>query len=488
MSDPLPWLDRAVRYFDDTRRPVVVAGLIAFGAGFLLLLKWGPGGVTGWVAVVFLLIAVLVVLVLAFSVLRAVLVQPAVRLVDAGKVTGGRVVIGIHAARTGIDFGMLEIPGDTGLPLGGLKTKELISRQVRPWSGMGREAIYSDITDAVTGMVEAHQGMEIDAVVIALPGLVYVGRRSLQTSAGGLPPNSLVAEEVAQRLVNASPAVVKAFRRPEDATALAQRIFVDNDARSLGRYLLNRQPADWRNYACLLVSDGVGSALVFDQRLYYGSYCASGEAGHQTLQLSANSVISALRRDQGLGSELRVPDCRCRKTGLHFEMVANDSGVSRLARAIGPETYGRLAESLKREPGDLLPIGVLLELGAISLGHSVPGNRFDKTLVGKLDDDEHREFFSRLVDEYARLLTIGLANLVNVLDLDNVVLTGPVVGAFDTIDGFSQALQKYRAAYILREDRVGLKIDPRLASWIWAGAALAIRDPEYGRLVAESGK
>ncbi len=161
-------------------------------------------------------------------------------------------------------------------------------------------------------------------------------------------------------------------------------------------------------------------------------------------------------------------------------MIANDVGVVSMAQALNPKIFGGLAEALGLAPENVMRYDVLLAAAERSLGSEAPAHlQLPAAVADLVDSDAYRTYFAAFVNQYARLLAIGAANLVNVLDLDNVVFTGPVVSAFDRIDMFSQRLQAYRAQYVIREDRVGMPIEPHLADHIWEGAALVIRDLDY---------
>ncbi len=484
MGETTSLLERLAESLDDDRRPLafVAAGAVAAGIAVRSL---GGKGFAMWIGNSFLILAVVCGVILLIAVApaafrRRVGAQADHAQADQSRATvGGRVILGVHAGRSAIEYGAVLIDGDPGQPLGGLPVKEIIPTRTRAHPGSGREAVYQSIAGALVDLIRDIGDRTVDAVAIALPGLVDVRERTLESSAGGLPPNSQVANEVARRIIKDHPAAAHKFGLT-DVAALAGRIYLDNDARAIGRYVVNQRRQGWHNYACILVSEGVGSCLILGSRVYYGSFTGAGETGHQTLQLSDDRVLHLGGSTGDSAAELVVPDCRCRKAGLHFEMIANDVGVVSMAQALNPKIFGGLAEALGLAPENVMRYDVLLAAAERSLGSEAPAHlQLPAAVADLVDSDAYRTYFAAFVNQYARLLAIGAANLVNVLDLDNVVFTGPVVSAFDRIDMFSQRLQAYRAQYVIREDRVGMPIEPHLADHIWEGAALVIRDLDY---------
>jgi predicted NBD/HSP70 family sugar kinase len=485
MGDTTSLLERLAESLDEARRPLafVAAGAVVAGIAVRSL---GGKGFSLWIGNSFLILAVV-----SGVVLFAVVVPPAFRRrvgaqTDQPRVTvGGRVILGVHAGRTAIEYGAALIDGNPGQPLGGLHINEIIPTRTRAHPGSGREAVYKSIAGALVDLLRDIGDHTVDAAAIALPGLVNVRERTLESSAGGLPPNSQVANEVARRILHDDPAVARIFGLASgDVAALAARIYLDNDARSIGRYVVNQRRQDWHNYACILVSEGVGSCLILGSRIYYGSFTGAGETGHQTLQLSDDHVLHLGETMGDSAAQLVVPDCRCRKAGLHFEMIANDVGVVSMAQALNPKKFADLAEALGVASENVMRYDVLLAAAERSLGTEAPAHlQLPRAAADLVDSDAYRTYFAAFINQYARLLAIGAANLVNVLDLDNVVFTGPVVSAFDRLDMFSQRLQAYRAQYVIREDRVGMPIEPDLADHIWEGAALVIRDLDYADFI-----
>jgi predicted NBD/HSP70 family sugar kinase len=254
---------------------------------------------------------------------------------------------------------------------------------------------------------------------------------------------------------------------------VAGKIHIDNDSRCIGRSLLNSYPAE-RDFASIYVGKGVGSAIVLDGRLYFGAHGFAGECGHQVVDLDGEIILPGLQR------ELYTPVCACGKDGIHYESLVNDSGVVRLASSIDPELFARLNAVLtKPSPSDLQCLSLLEVAKSIFVDEDEgigPRTELVKSLAetGRL-----YQFFTTLRDRYAQLLTLGVANTVNTLDLSSVFMCGPLIESFDQLPGFREQLEYWRKRYVFREGHVGLRIEHDAAHRAWIGAALMFRDPAY---------
>jgi predicted NBD/HSP70 family sugar kinase len=315
----------------------------------------------------------------------------------------------------------------------------------------------------------------VDGVGLAVPGLVDISHGVLQESPGGLTPGP-VAVEIARLLARPGHGAARMFGIELDpgASLIAEiigRIQIDNDSRCIGRHLLNTYPAE-RDFVSIYVGKGVGSAIVLDGRLYFGAHGFAGECGHQVVSLDGQIILPGLQR------ELHATTCACRKEGTHYESLVNDSGVVRLASSIDPELFAMMDAMLAPPSRSDLDCASLLEVTKSILvdEDSSPMTELVKSLAeaGRL-----YHFAATLRDRYAQLLTVGVANTVNTLDLGSVFMCGPLIESFDQLPGFREELEYWRKKYVFREGRVGIRVEHDAAHHAWMGAALLFRDAAY---------
>lgn len=184
--------------------------------------------------------------------------------------------------------------------------------------------------------------------------------------------------------------VVEPFRR-----ALGLPVYIDNDVRAHTR-------GEWRlgagrgvdHFILLTLGTGIGSGIVLRGDLYTGPTESAGEAGHQTL----------------------VPDghlCGCGNRGC-LETLAAGPGIARSARAAlaGPDgPASRLWPLYSAEPDRLTAADVG---AAAAAGDSLA---------------------TAVLAEAGRWLGIGLANIINILNPDLVIIGGGVAAAGELLLG-----------------------------------------------------
>jgi glucokinase len=135
---------------------------------------------------------------------------------------------------------------------------------------------------------------------------------------------------------------------------------------------------------------GIGAGCIVDGRLLRGAHGFAGEPGHMVVDPTG-------------------PPCPCGRRGC-WERFASGTGLGRLARdaALG----GRLDAAVELAGGNAEAV----------LGEHV-------TAAARSGD---REALA-VLDEFARWIAIGLANLINVLDPSLIVIGGGVVEAADLV-------------------------------------------------------
>ena len=157
----------------------------------------------------------------------------------------------------------------------------------------------------------------------------------------------------------------------------------DNDMAALAEYSYGR----YKNSSELVtvnVGYGIGAGLIINHQIYHGHGFGAGEIGHVTVVEDGEQ-------------------CRCGNRGC-LETVASSRAITQRARLIAESGKGSL-------PGILAP-----SLDEINIQHVVQAYLAgDQTL-------------QPLVDEAGRYLGIALANLVGVLSIEHILLSGSVAG------------------------------------------------------------
>ena len=141
-----------------------------------------------------------------------------------------------------------------------------------------------------------------------------------------------------------------------------------------------------RNVICITLGTGVGGGIILDGTLWRGTEGSAGEIGHTTVEPFGG------------------PQCKCGNTGC-IEMFASATAVVRMTR-----------ESLSEFPKSILHNH---ELTARTV--------YD---AAKLGDILALEVFKRV----GKYLGVGLANLINVLGPEVIVIGGGVANAWDLFE------------------------------------------------------
>ncbi|MFH1999826.1 MAG: ROK family protein [Planctomycetota bacterium] len=157
-------------------------------------------------------------------------------------------------------------------------------------------------------------------------------------------------------------------------------VFVDNDATAAGygEFLLLGAPSDL-NMVLLTIGTGIGGAIILNGRLYRGATGTSAEFGNTTIDWQGRK-------------------CWCGNRGC-LNMLASGSAISAKAAELAEAAD---YSTLKGQPN---PIPVEQIKKAARLGDAVA---------------------IQALDEGARALGAGVANVINIFNPDRVVLTGGV--------------------------------------------------------------
>lgn len=193
------------------------------------------------------------------------------------------------------------------------------------------------------------------------------------------------------------------------AKALDLPVILESDANAAGI-------AEWKHGAgkstghvsmiMITLGTGVGSGIILDGKVWHGMFGMGGEVGHSTVDPDG-------------------PLCGCGSHGC-LEVFASANGLLRLARAIA-------------ESDDATP--ALRELAA------KPGlTALQVSSLADTGDSAAKLAFERL----GRYLGMGVANVINTLDLPIVVIGGGVASAWPHFsDSMFRAVHEYSVVYRL---------------------------------------
>ena len=373
----------------------------------------------------------------------------------------GTVLIGIELQAEALTYGIITVPKSEDRAFPAEISVPFASEM--PLPRLDTDAYYGKLCDVITEAALMNPYPRAHGIGIAIPGLVNPRTDRIVTAPEYFDDNEAIVSELARRL-SQNEKVQRALGASQSATQtdIASRILIDNDVRCHTRDLLRTKiDADgWRNYAYVFVGKkGVAIGLVFDRRLYYGSRFRAGELGHATVHLATDIEESVLVSENGVErAERRIhpaPVCKCGKAGVHWEALITEQALSDLTERVAP---GRA------------PIARLLESGgAAALATSEDSAIAYETVLGN----------------YARYVAVGIANLINALDLDHAVFGGRLIGDLWRLRDlrFRDLVQDEVSRHTVREPPEDDFYDLAEVEG-WRGAALLFHDAGFHALLA----
>ncbi len=223
--------------------------------------------------------------------------------------------------------------------------------------------------------------------------------------------------------------------RDELHAAVGYPVLVDNDANAaaMGENWLGSAGAA-RNFACIYMGVGIGSGVFVDGHLHRGASSNAGEIGHISIDADG-------------------PECHCGNRGC-VELYSSPRAVVNAARA-DADVARRLGLSAERR-------SVLADFAQICQA-AEEGDRYAAELLQRSADQ----------------LALAVLTLVNVLDLEQVVLTGQGFTAAGSVyvDTINEVLA--RAAFARRAHRVTARLSPIAEDVAAVGAASLVLHSEF---------
>jgi glucokinase len=166
------------------------------------------------------------------------------------------------------------------------------------------------------------------------------------------------------------------------------KVRVDNDANAAA--LAEARWGAGRGYRQIFyatVGTGIGTGIVFDNRIYHGRTGAAGEGGHSTI-------------------DFRGPRCGCGKPGC-IEAFACGPAIAKRARTKLAEQSARGAALLELAGGNIDKVTTEMVGRACAAGDPVAKETMEETV---------------------ELLSIWLGNMIDLLDPDVIIIGGGVSG------------------------------------------------------------
>jgi glucokinase len=193
--------------------------------------------------------------------------------------------------------------------------------------------------------------------------------------------------------------------------ATGQTVVLESDANAaaIAEWKLGAaRTTQFDSMAMITLGTGVGSGLILDGKIWQGRFGMGGEVGHATVE------------PEGLL-------CGCGSRGC-LETYASANGLMRLAQeAVRAGEGSPSLSALVAQPGGFTPLDVA-------------------TLAE--NDDSAREVFQRL----GSYLGIGIANLINTLDLPLIVVGGGLASSWKLFaPAMFRAVRDYSVVYRLAE-------------------------------------
>lgn len=234
------------------------------------------------------------------------------------------------------------------------------------------ELLAEAVVDQVAQFVqELRQGdRDIGAVGIALPGLV----------------NRQTDRVVASRDF---PQIVRENLHAELKAATGLRVELENDANAAayGEFKIGAGRGA-RDLFYITIGEGIGGAIILDGKLWTGASGLAGEVGHITIDTEGD-------------------ECECGNTGC-LETVAS-----------APNIVRRANERLNRDATS--------SLSKLAINKNFTAD--DMAREAKEGDD----FSLMMIERTGKFIGVGVAGIINLLNIERIVLGGGVMQAGDLI-------------------------------------------------------
>lgn len=162
--------------------------------------------------------------------------------------------------------------------------------------------------------------------------------------------------------------------------------FVENDANAaaIGE-LIYGAGKNLTSFIMVTLGTGVGGGVIYNKKLFRGDFGSAGEIGHMTLDINGQK-------------------CKCGSYGCLETYLGNNYIIQDVKKKLEENTDSKIFELLENNLENLSP----------RIIHE----------ASLLND----EFSIRIINELGEKLGFGLASIVNLIDISNIVIGGGVAG------------------------------------------------------------
>jgi glucokinase len=253
--------------------------------------------------------------------------------------------------------------GGTKIAVARLEDRQLSESTLEPTQRSGPDALINQLVE----MIESCRGNELDGVGVGVPSVVEFDSGRVVSSVNVPLADVPLREVLAERL--------------------GVPVFVDNDATvaALAEAHDDELKLVARDLVMITVGTGVGGGLVLGGRIYRGATGGAGELGHTLVGLDLSGPVAPSGRFPQSGS---------------LEHVA----------------AGHALDALVAESADRQPDSVLGRMRA--RGEKIGGA--EAVEAARSGDSEA----ARLIELWGERLGVGIANVINTFDPEEVVIGG----------------------------------------------------------------
>lgn len=295
---------------------------------------------------------------------------------------------------------------------------KIINKHTRPTEAKkGPNVVIENVKNSIHKVCSDIPKKEVAGIGLGIPGLIDI-EKGISVFAGNLGwENIPVLEEFKRE-----------FKKP---------VFMDNDVRvaTLGEKYFGAGRGI-NNLICITLGTGIGSGIIIDGKMYRGHSSCAGEIGHITV------VKDGLY-------------CNCGNRGC-LEVYASAPGISRRAREY-------------------------IMAGHYTILDSMTGGNLSKITPKLISEayDKGDKLAMRIMEETAEILAIGIANYIDIIDPEMVVIGGGVSLAGERL---FKPLRKFVIERSMNQIAKNVKIVPAMLkneSGMMGSAALAMKGLNY---------
>lgn len=236
-------------------------------------------------------------------------------------------------------------------------------------------------------------------------------------------------------------------------------VAIDNDVRCATRFLWKEEKLT--DAICIFDGSGLGSGMVLDSKLYYGSSFTAGEIGHTTIAgcfMKGETGMPPCFSDI-LSKEQRKCNCERGNTNYHLETLLSSDGITKIAENLNKNKYQQLLDDMKSGAYKSKYSKLLEKEEFADYKTSIENHIEEKeeiktisTFFLSLAYYGGDEYANQVVDLFNEYFAIGLANYINLLNPKTIYLGGGIAKGFYKTQ--LHAKNKKKHTHILLEDRI----------------------------------